>query len=148
MTLVRWKPFGDVMNLHNQINRLFDDRFFGEREDVSHATSSWSPVTDVFETKDEYVFKLEVPGMDKDDISVEFIGDNLSIKGEKKEEVEVKKESYHRIESYSGNFCRSFNIPKNVNTEKIKASMKSGVLQLRIPKVEAAKAKSIQIDVK
>ena len=148
MTLVRWKPFGDLISMHDKINRLFEDAFQKDAGTYQDPLTSWYPAADIYETKDDYVFKLEVPGLSKDDINIECNGNTLSIKGEKKEEKEVEKENYHRIESYCGTFSRSFNLPKNVDPNKTNANMKDGILELRIAKAEEKKTKAIPITVK
>jgi HSP20 family protein len=148
MTLVRWKPFGDLISMHDKINRLFEDAFQKDVDKYQDSLTSWYPAADIYETKNDYVFKLEIPGLSKEDINIECNGNTLSIKGEKKEETEVKKENYHRIESYCGTFARSFNLPKNVNPNKIDAAMKDGILELRIAKAEEKKTKAIPITVK
>ncbi len=148
MTISRWKPFGDIVSLHDRVNRLFEDEFLREKPKNSGSFDSWYPTTDILETKDEYVFKMEVPGLKKDEINVEFHNNILTIRGEKKENVEIKKEDYHRIESFTGSFSRSFTLPKNVDTEKINASMKDGILELKIAKAEEMKAKAIPINVR
>jgi HSP20 family protein len=145
MNLVSWKPmspFGDRFSGNRQISRLFDEAF----GDTGNETlPTWYPAADIYETKDDYVFKLEVPGLNKDDINVELKDHTLSIKGEKKEEKEVKKDDYHRIESYSGTFSRSFVLPKDIDARKVNASLKDGVLELRVPKTEEQKPKAIPI---
>ena len=145
MNLVSWKPmspFGDWSSRNRQISRLFDEAF----GDIGNETlPTWYPAADIYETKDDYVFKLEVPGLNKDDINVELKDHTLSIKGEKKEEKEVKKDDYHRIESYSGTFSRSFVLPKDIDSKKVNASLKDGVLELRVPKTEEQKPKAIPI---
>lgn len=146
MTLTHWRPFGGLATMHDKINRLFDDSF-RDIEKGNDAMSTWYPTVDVFEKKDEYVFKLEVPGLSKDDINVEFHNNTLTVQGEKKEDKEVKEENYHRIESFKGKFSRSFTLPKNINSKKIDAKMKDGVLELRVAKAEEAKAKSIPINI-
>jgi HSP20 family protein len=147
MTLTRWKPFGEIQSLHDRINRLFEDEF---KRDLTQGTGidTWYPAADIYETKDEYVFKLEVPGLSKDDVNVEFHDSVLTINGEKKEEKEVKEENYHRVESYKGTFTRSFRVPRNAEPGKIAASMKDGILELRVAKTEEKKPKAISIDVK
>jgi len=147
MSLTRWKPFGDFVNLHDRINRLFEDEFSRDFPKSSGTLETWYPAADVFETKEEYVFKLEVPGLSKDDVNVELHNNILSISGEKKEEKEIKKEHYHRVESFAGSFSRSFTLPKNTDSSKINASMKDGVLELRIAKAEETKSKSIPITI-
>jgi HSP20 family protein len=148
MTLVQWKPFGDLLSMQERVNRLFEDEHRRSLAGSAESLGSWYPATDIFETKDNYVFKMEVPGLTKEDIDVEFHNHVLSIKGEKKEEKEVEKENYHRIESYSGAFTRSFSLPKDADADKIEASMKDGILELRVAKAEEKKAKAISIDVK
>lgn len=147
MTLVRWKPFGDLLSMHDRINRMFEDGYRRDLPGGIESLGSWYPATDVFETKDDYVFKMELPGLNKDDVNIEFHNNVLSIKGEKKEEKEVEKENYHRIESSSGIFSRSFSLPKDANADKIEASMKNGILELHIAKAEEKKAKAIAINV-
>lgn len=146
MTLAKWKPFGDLMSMQRGINRMFDKEFqrawFGDE-----TVDSSFPTTDIFETKDEYVFKLEVPGLAKEDVDIEFHDNVITIKGEKKEEKEIKEENVHRIESFSGSFTRSFNIPKYANKDNINATMKDGVLELKVAKSEEEKPKAISIKV-
>jgi HSP20 family protein len=148
MTIVRWTPFREFINMQERLNNFFRDDFQKDSETNNLSMTSWSPSTDIYETKDEYVFKLEVPGMTKDNIEIEFKDDTVIIKGEKKEETEVKKEDYHRVERICGSFSRSFNLPKNIDEKKIDASIKDGILELRIPKKEEAKAKAIPIKIK
>ncbi len=148
MTLLKWKPYGDLVRLGDRINRLFENDFLGEGLLGTDGFSDWNPTTDIYETKDSYVFKIEVPGMKKDDIEIDFKENVLTISGEKKEDKEVKKENYHRVESFSGSFSRSFTIPKNIDPKKIEASMKEGVLELKIGKAEEVKSKKIPISIK
>lgn len=149
MTLARWKPFGDLVSMHGKINRLFEDAFGKDDMDRGYASlDSWYPVTDIFETKDDYVFKMEVPGLAKDEINIEFSDNSLHVKGERKETKEVERENYHRIESWAGSFSRSFSLPRDTDAAKINAEMKNGILELRIAKAEEKKAKAIPIKVK
>lgn len=145
MSILRWRPFGELLGYQGRMNPFFDDDFLKNWEKQQQAMSSWVPSTDVLESKDGYIFKMELPGLDKEDIKIEFDDNVLTVTGEKKEEKEQKGETYHRIERCAGVFSRSFNIPKNVDPKKIKANMKNGVLELHIPKAEDSKPKSIPI---
>jgi HSP20 family protein len=132
------------------MNRFFDDEFlkdfgFG---DYNQSMTGWNPAADVMENKDAYIFKLEVPGVAREDINVEFHDNTLTIKGERKAETDVKEEDVHRIERFSGSFSRSFTLPGETDSEKIEAKLKDGILELRIPKAEEKKAKSIPISLK
>ena len=149
MNVVRWKPwrpFGDLVSMHNQFGRMLDRALYEEESgeaDTQQAT--WYPVTDVYETQEAYIFKMEVPGIQKDDIGIEFKDNNLVVKGERKVEKEVKDEDYHRMESFSGSFFRSFKLPDSVDPQKIKAELKNGILKLTVAKAEEKKPHAIPI---
>ncbi len=148
MSIVRWqKPFGSLADMYDRINKLFEEDLMGQDNESPLASRGWNPVADIYETKEAYVFKVELPGISKEDIKVELTGDNLTIKGERKEEKEVKKDDYHRVERFSGSFLRSFRLPKNADAQNMKATMKEGILELKIPKSEESKSKAIPINV-
>ena len=86
-------------------------------------------------------------GIDKDNIEVNLIDHTLTIKGEKKKEEEVKEENYYRCERSYGSFLRSVELPKDVHADKVKASFKNGILEVRMPKTEEAKSKEIKVKV-
>ncbi len=102
---------------------------------------------DLYEEKDEIVAKVELPGMEKDDIEVNIIDHRLTVKGEKKKEKEIKEENYYRSERSYGSFIRALDLPKEVQAEKAQASFKDGVLEIRLPKTEEAKKKEIKVKV-
>jgi HSP20 family protein len=136
------------------MDAMFED-FFGRRvrpwwpERWSRAgeTEVTPPMVDVFEEKDDIVVKAELPGMDKENIEVNLTDHTLTIKGEKKKEEEVKKENYYRAERSYGSFLRSLQLPKEVHADKVKASFKNGILEVRMPKTEEAKAKEVKVKV-
>ena len=105
------------------------------------------PSIDVYEEKDSVVVKAELPGMKKEDIEVNLAGENLTIKGEKKEDKEVKEDNYYRRERSYGSFTRAVALPCEVKSDEIKASFKDGVLEIRVPKTEEAKKKSIAVKI-
>ncbi len=147
MAIVKWDPFRDIMTLRERMDNLFEDsisRMRGTGENMSYST--WSPAVDIYETSDNLVIKAEIPGADKDDISVEIKDNSLYLKGERKLEKDVKEENYHRMERSYGSFHRVFSLPTTVDQEKIKANFKNGVLEITIPKEEKAKPKQITVD--
>ena len=147
MNFIRMRrPYTDLFDMYNKINRLFEQGLWGEEKEQSMATC-WSPATDIYETKDDYVFKVELPGISKEDVKVEVNGDNMEIKGERKEEKEIKREDYRRNERICGSFMRNFQLPKNADGQKMSASMKDGILELHIPKREESKTKAIPISI-
>jgi len=105
------------------------------------------PSIDVYEEKDSVVVKAELPGMTKEDIEVNLAGENLTIKGEKKEDKEVKEDNYYRRERSYGSFLRTVALPSEVKRDEIKASFKDGVLEVRMPKTEDAKKKSVSVKI-
>ena len=109
----------------------------GERE--------WMPPFDVSETEGEIIVKAELPGMKVEDIDITLTDGLLTIKGERKMEKEDKRENYHRIERRFGSFSRSFTLPADVDSAKVEATLKNGILYLILPKHEAAKPKKISI---
>lgn len=148
MAIVKWDPFRDMLTLRDRMDRLFDDSLARLRgSEDSLAPSSWSPAVDIYETVDNLVIKAEIPGMSKDDITVEVKDSTLSLKGERKFEKEIKEENYQRMERSYGAFHRVFSLPTTVDQEKIRASYNNGVLEITIPKEEKSEPKQITVDV-
>ena len=120
--------------------RPFPARFFSDLQ-------STHPSVDIYEEGDDLVVKAELPGMTKDEIKVNLVDDVLTVSGEKKREEKVETKNYYRMESSSGSFTRSFRLPVEVQADKAKARFSDGVLQMRIPKTEKAKARGVEIKV-
>jgi len=144
--LTPWRPFGELTSLRREMDRLWEN-FFGERPLGRIWEREWAPSLDMSETKDNYVVKAEVPGIDAKHIDISLTGDVLSIRGEKKQEKEEKEEDFHLVERNYGSFSRSVRIPAEVESNKIKASYKNGILTITLPKSEKVKAKEVKIKV-
>jgi HSP20 family protein len=144
--LTPWRPFGELGSLRREMDRLWDS-FFGERPLTRVWEREWLPSLDVSETKDDFVVKAEVPGIDAENIDISLTGDVLTIKGEKKHEKEEKEEDYHLVERSYGAFSRSVRLPAEVESAKIKASYKNGILKVTLPKSEKVKAKKVKVKV-
>lgn len=146
MTLVRWNPLREVPTFHGRLNRIFDD-FFPEAGGVSRDVSSmnWHPVVDIYETEEATVIKADLPGIKKEDISINIEDNVLSLTGERTSADEVKKENYYRRERVYGSFRREFTMPSTVDHEKIKAEFNDGVLTIEVPKPEEKKPKTITV---
>jgi HSP20 family protein len=106
-----------------------------------------APVVDVYEEKDEVVVKAELPGLDKKDIEVNISDSELILKGEKKKEEKIDEENYYKCERSYGAFLRSVELPTDVQADKVKASFKNGILEIRLPKTEEAKTKEIKVKI-
>jgi len=127
MTIVRWDPFRD----------------FGLA-----AADTWVPAVDIYQTGDkELVLKAELPEMSREDIDITVENGTLTIKGEKKLAGDVSQEQFHHIERRYGQFSRSFSLPQTVDTAKVSAEYKHGVLTVRLPLREEAKPRQIKVDV-
>jgi HSP20 family protein len=148
------RPLVDLARWERDMERMFDD-FWGrrmrpwwpERWSMPAALEISPPAVDLYEEKDEIVVKAELPGMDKDNIEVNLSDHSLTIKGEKKKEEETKEENYYKSERSYGSFVRSIELPIEVQSDKVKATFKNGVLEVRLPKSEQAKAKEIKVKV-
>lgn len=149
MAIVRWEPFRDLLSLQERMNRLFDESFRGTRtgEEDWALGGAWAPAVDIFEHDGNIVLKAEVPGVDPKDVDIRVENNVLTLHGERKYDNEVKRESYHRVERAYGSFSRSFTLPSVVDTDKIKAEYKDGVLRVTLPKKEEARPKQIAISV-
>ena len=106
-----------------------------------------SPSIDLFTEGDDVVVKAELPGMKKEDIDVSVTDNTITVSGEKREEEKVEKKDYYRLERSYGSFSRSFSLPAEVQTEKVTAKFKDGILEIRIPKTEEAKKKEKKVAV-
>lgn len=142
----RWEPSRGVLDIQQEMNRLFDS-FFGRPLATNAADRVWVPLVDVYETKDDLVVTLELPGVREKEVEVSITGDLLTVKGERRFDREVKDESFHRVERVYGKFERAIPLPVAVQTDKVKATYRDGILEIRLPKVEEVKPKQIKIDV-
>ena len=150
MAIVRWlDPFRDLSSIQERMNQIFEDALARSRgREEGLRSGMWTPAVDIYENNDSVVVKAELPGVEKDQISVEVKDGILSLRGERRFEKEVKEESYHRIERSYGSFQRSFSLPVSVDQEKVTAHFRNGVLEVTLPKKEQAKPKQIQVNVK
>lgn len=145
-------------------NELFADpffrNFFGDRDLVNFGSigsqgnlgpitdsgrQGWIPSVDVRETNDEFVFTAELPGLDKNDVSITLEDNVLTLAGERSFEDEEKKDEFHRIERSYGRFTRSFTLPHEVDADNVAANYSDGILTVSIPKAEKIKPRKIDI---
>jgi HSP20 family protein len=148
MTIVKWDPFRNVAALQDRINRIFDESFSrtGDIDDDINMCA-WKPTVDIYQTDEAIILKAELPGIKKEDVSIEIKDNVLTLKGERIEDKEVKEESYFRKERCFGTFSRAFNLQHRVQPDKIKARFKDGILEVEIPKPEEEKPKQITVNI-
>jgi HSP20 family protein len=135
-----WQSLSDWRQWERQIERVFDDLFERRMSPFRGAARSGRgdvPAVDVYEQDKELVAKVELPGLEKDDIDVTLTDQTLTIKAEKKKAEEIKDENYHRLERVHGLLRRSIDLPAGVDVEQVKASFRNGVLEIRMPRSQS-----------
>jgi len=149
---VRREGESSFLALQDEMNRLFDRFFHGFptpwSEGPEWAGGGFTPRVDVSETDNDVRVTAELPGLDEKDIEVSVTRDALTIRGEKKEEKETKKEGYFHAERYFGSFQRTIPLPRDVVTDKAEAAFRKGVLTITLPKTEEVKSETRKVQVK
>jgi HSP20 family protein len=137
----------DLNDLQREIDRVFG-RFFPSRDGGEESTSRqavWAPRTDLVETEDSYRLHLDVPGLSKDDLTINYKDNQLTVSGERTSDRTDEGEEYVRVERSFGQFYRAFSLPRTVNAGDIRASYENGVLTITVPKSEQEKSRQIEI---
>jgi HSP20 family protein len=137
-----WPTLGRLSDLRNEIDRFFESPLARTSEFLG-----WTPAFDVYEEKDNYIVKAELPGMKKEDINVSIQDGELLISGERKSETKEDGAEVYRSERYFGKFQRAVSLPATVSAKEVKAEYKDGILTVTLPKSEEAKPKHIEIQV-
>jgi HSP20 family protein len=142
--MARWDPFRELARVQEEMSRARGDErlLFRAGESVG-----WTPACDIYEDGEEIVVRAELAGVEPKDVEIRFENGVLTLKGERKLEMEENRENYHRVELSYGTFTRGFSLPASIDAEKIRAESKHGVLLVHLPKKPEAKPKSIQVKV-
>ena len=138
MSVVTWNPFRELDDMLNRYGRA------AGRDVVS---TEWRPAADIAETDKAYIIKAELPEVRKEDVDVSVHDSVINIKGERRYEKTDDSEQQHRVESFYGQFSRSFSLPADVDQGGITAESKDGVLRVYLPKLEAEQPKTIDVKV-
>jgi HSP20 family protein len=146
MQLIKWNPARDLFSLRNNMGSLFDDFFYPGRRVVDNDELwNWNPAVDIYEEENNIVVMAEIPGINKDQITVDVKDGVLTLKGERSEDKEVKEDRYFKRERTYGRFERAFTLPNDVKADEIQAEYKDGVLKVLVPKPEVQKPKQITV---
>lgn len=153
MTLTRWQkpdsswsPFRQLTSLRDEIDRLFEAPLSSLTELSQPFSGGWAPAVDLYEDRDNYLVKMELPGMKKEEIDISLHDGVLSISGERKEEDKHEDAETYRSERFFGRFQRSITLPALVDGAKVNAGYRDGILTVTLPKSEEAKPKQITIN--
>ena len=141
-----WQGFGRLTDLRDEIDRLFEAPLSAFARS-SQLLSGWTPAIDLFEDKDNFIVRAELPGMKKDDIELSLHDGSLSISGERKTENTYQEAEVYRAERFFGRFQRTVTLPAPVQAEDVKAQYADGILTVTLPKTEEAKPKHINVNV-
>jgi len=153
MALERWRPMGSLMRrspfeaLERQMEGMFD-RVLGwptRRLDADYV--GWVPPLDMVDRKNEIVLRADLPGLERKDIQLSVESGVLTLQGSRQQEKEEKDDDCYAMERWAGAFSRSIALPQGVDPERVEASFRNGVLEMRIPKTKEAKGKKIDIKV-
>jgi len=144
MNLTRWEPFEAMDLMFNRFPGLFR---FGRPQLATGEYFDWSPATDISETDKEYLIRAALPAVKKEDVKVTYENGLLTLSGERRQKEEQRDEKLHRVESYYGNFSRSFALPDVIDEEAIRAESKDGVLTIHVPKAQSEVKKLTTIKV-
>jgi HSP20 family protein len=148
MSMVRFDPFREMAQMQDRINRIFGDAYTRRHDDDLTQRGEWFPAVDIYENANqEIVLKAELPGLVREDIDVRVENNTLTLRGERKRDTEVKQEQFHRVERSYGSFSRSFSLPSRIDTEKVRAEFKDGVLAITLPVKAEAKPRQIEVAV-
>ncbi len=147
MAIIKWTPARDIASLQQGINRLFEDVFSQSGDFDSETMGAWRPLVDIIDSESAIVIFAEIPGVDKEGVSIEVKENVLSISGERTVDSSVGNGSYMRSERVFGKFARSFALPAMIATDNITASFKDGVLKITIPKPELEQPRKVSINV-
>jgi HSP20 family protein len=146
-TVDRWEPFRNLVDIQGEMNRLFDTFAGRPQAGTGVAGRPWLPSVDMHETKDEVVLRVELPGVSEKDVAVSITGDLLTIRGERRWDDQAKDHKLLHVERVYGQFERMIQLPMAVQSDKVKATYRDGVLEIKLPKAEELKPREIKIDV-
>ena len=148
MALIKWDPFRDVAELQNRINRMFDDSFGPSRDrEDEMIVCAWRPAVDIYETEAGVTLAVELPGVGKENVTVEVKDNILTLKGERFAKTDIKPEAYYRQERCYGTFQRSFTLHHNIQPNLIKATFRDGMLEIEIPRPAEEQPKQVTVEV-
>jgi|SRR5450755_39966 HSP20 family protein len=149
MALIRWEPVRELNTIQSEMNRLFNT-FFDTPTSANGGSATsrrWIPAMDLAEAENEYVLRLDLPGLSEQDVSVELDENVLTISGERTAQHEERKGGYYRVERGFGHFSRSLTLPEGIDPESIRASFELGVLEVQVPKPRERQPRKVAIKV-
>lgn len=145
MALIRYEPLNLLNQLQREVNRLFDTSRFGD-EETGHTLADWMPAVDIKEEASQFVIRADLPGVEIKDIDITLENGVLTLKGRRASEKKEETEQFRRVERVRGTFLRRFSLPDVADADKVSARCKDGVLEVTVPKREAAQPRRVAIE--
>ena len=142
-----WDPLKEMLNVQKRLNTLFESALARTDFEAGEGVGGWTPVSDVFETAEQLVLALELPGLEQKQIELRVEGDELVIEGERAIDREGPGERFHRVERSHGRFSRRFRIPAAFDREAVSASYRNGLLRITLPRRSEAGPESIRVSI-
>jgi len=145
MNTTYWNAFPEMSIIQREMNRMFDGALNGGRSAEPSTTAAWAPAADIYETPNELMLQVDLPGLHAGNIEVTVENNVLTIRGERQFDLNVQPENLHRVERPYGKFSRSFTLPAAIDNRNIQATHKNGVLTLTLPKAAQARPRRIEV---
>ncbi len=147
MPIAHWNPVRELLALQERMNRLIEQTLSGSRSQTGLSEGgTWTPSVDLYESNRNVILKAELPEVDQDSIELRIRDNRITIKGERKLKEIVNQKKFHRMEWAYGPFSRTFSLPVNIVSDKVKAEFKKGVLKVTMQKPEDELSKQIPIN--
>ena len=148
-SLIRWNhtPSRGALSLRDDVDHLFDSLFQSRLPVAGRWAAAFAPAVDIEESRDEFIVRVDLPGVSAKDVKVNLLGDVLTIRGERAQQSEQKQQNQHRVERRYGSFERSFSLGVPVRADQVRASSRDGVLEIHVPKAEEARTREIEVQV-
>jgi HSP20 family protein len=147
MALIRWQPFRELDEMQQELNRVFDRLGYNYSDQKNDNLTAFVPPAEMEETEEAFQVRLEVPGMNPDDLDIQVSAENLSIRGERKSESKTEEKGIKRTEFRYGTFQRVIPLSSRINHNDVQATYNNGVLELTLPKAEEEKQKAVKVNV-
>ena len=147
MALIRWQPFRELDELQQEMNRVFDNLAYSSPTRKNDDLAAFVPPAEMEETEDAIHIRLEVPGINPEDLDIQASAESISIRGERKSETKTEDKGMKRTEFRYGTFQRMIPLSTRVNHNAVNAEYKNGVLELTLPKAEEEKQKAVKVQI-
>lgn len=147
MALIRWQPFRELDELQQEMNRVFDHLAYNSSPTKNNGLTSFVPPAEIEETADAIHLRLEIPGINPEDLDIQASVESVSIRGERKSQTNTEEKGMKRSEFRYGSFQRVIPLSTRINHNDVQAEYQNGVLELTLPKAEEERQKAVKVKI-